>query len=99
MEGSLSGGLMTRTFVTCIGIAAAGALAGCKDTTSSANIRTPGIAASIVVTAESADASDMEVRLQVGGTGAGATYVDLSGGDRIFASADGTEQEMQVESS
>lgn len=92
---------MTGTRVTWVAVLLAGAaLVGCKETTSSANIRTPGIAISMVVTAESADASRVDVDLQVGGTGAGATYVDLEGGDRLLASIDGGEEEsMQVEAS
>jgi hypothetical protein len=72
---------------------------GCKSATSSTNIRTPGIAMGIVVTAESADESTVRTSVQVGDLGVTATYVDLEGGDRLLASIDGGEEKaMQVES-
>ncbi len=88
---------MTRTRILCTALFLAGA--GCKSTTSSENIRTPGIAMGIVVTAPSAESSTVRATIQVGDTGVTATYVNLEGGDRLLASIDGGEEEsMQPES-
>jgi hypothetical protein len=67
--------------------------AGCKETVSSENIRTPGISMATVVTAGSGS-SKVEVTLTVGGDESN-TYVVLEEGDQIFALADGDEKEME----
>ena len=72
------------------------AVAGCRETTSSQNIKTRGIVALIEVTATGEQSSEVVVTLKVGGP-ASNTYVDLEGGDLLFASADGEEKEMVAE--
>lgn len=61
---------------------------GCsKETTSSSNIKTGGIAALIDVYADDDDTATVHVKLVVGGSDSN-TYVDLTGGDRLIATAD-----------
>ncbi len=72
------------------------AAAGCRETTSSQNIKTRGIVALMEVTATNENSSTVVATLKVGGP-ASNTYVDLEGGDRLFASADGEEKEMVAE--
>jgi len=83
--------LFLAAAVTCL------AAAGCTETTSSKNLRTRGIVALVDVTAPSQRSSRVTVTLKVGGP-ASNTYVDLEGGDRLFAAADDDEKEMVAES-
>jgi hypothetical protein len=71
-------------------------LSACTETVDSKNIRTGGIWASITANANSDAATAVKVELKVGGADSN-TYVDLSGGDRIFASADGKRLEMEAQ--
>jgi hypothetical protein len=68
---------------------------GCsKETTSSANIRTAGIAALIDVYADNDDTAKVHVKLVVGGSSSN-TYVTLASGDKLVAAADGDERELE----
>lgn len=88
-------GMNTRTLlVMALGTLA---LAGCTETIDSQNLKTAGIAALIRVTADSDQASTVVATLKAGGAQSN-TYVDLGGGDRIFASAGGDRIEMQAQS-
>jgi hypothetical protein len=79
-------------FVTAAGIACA--LVACKETTSSANIRTPGISMAVEVVARSASSSTVTATLQVGGPN--GTYVILDAPDAIYASAGDDRKKMQA---
>lgn len=69
---------------------------GCtRESTSSQNIKTQGMAADIDVTAESDTNSHVLVDLTVGGTGIGATGVILEGGDKLEATV-GAETKQLV---
>lgn len=70
------------------------ALTGCKETTSSANIRTPGISMVLEVVARSASASTVSATLQVGGPN--GTYVILDAPDELYAEADGDRKQMKA---
>jgi hypothetical protein len=60
---------------------------GCsKETTSSANIKTGGIAALIDVYTDAASTATVKVELRVGGSSSNA-YVDLENGDELVATA------------
>lgn len=72
-------------------------LVGCKETVSSRNIRTQGIAMLTTVVATSETRVTVQTDLVVGGDESN-TYVDLDSGDRIYAEADGDRQEMSSES-
>lgn len=72
-------------FAAALGISV---VAGCsRETTSSANIRTEGIAATIDVTASTSTTSTVHVALNVGGPD--GTYVLLENGDQLTATAGG----------
>jgi hypothetical protein len=69
-------------------------LAGCKETTSSENIRTRGIAMEVEVIARSESHARVRATLLVGGDESN-TYVNLKGGDRLVAYAGDEEQVME----
>jgi hypothetical protein len=69
-------------------------LAGCNETVDSTNIKTPGIAATIVATADSDSSTRVIATLQVGGPSSN-TYVNLEGGDQIFA-INGTDRKAML---
>ncbi len=74
------------------------AATGCsKETVSSANIRTKGIAATIVVTGSASGSSEVEATLRVGGDESN-TYVMLEGGDKLVAKAAEETKDMHAES-
>lgn len=75
-------------------LASGATLAACKETTSSANIRTPGIAMEVEVVAKSEDASTVTATLQVGGPN--GTHVVLDAPDAIYAEADGDRKQMKA---
>jgi hypothetical protein len=79
--------------VSSLGLTAAAS--GCKETTSSKNIRTAGIAMTTEVTATSESKVRVKTTLQVGGDESN-TYVKLKGEDRLVASADGEEKQMEA---
>jgi hypothetical protein len=70
-------------------------LIGCKETTSSENIRTRGIAMITEVIARSATRAHVRTELRVGGDESN-TFVILEGGDELVADADGEEQVMET---
>jgi len=68
--------------------------AGCsKETTSSTNIKTGGIAALIDVYADTDDTATVHVELRVGGSSSN-TYVDLEGSDKLTATAGKTTKTL-----
>lgn len=71
---------------------------GCTETVDSQNIKTPGISATIVATAESDTATTIVATLQVGGPSSN-TYVNLEGGDQIFAAIGTDRVAMQAQDS
>lgn len=81
--------------VSCCALAAA---TGCqqKETVSSSNIRTKGIAATVMVTA-GGSASEVEAILRVGGDESN-TYVTLENGDKLVAEVAGDKKAMHAES-
>ncbi len=81
-----------------ISLAILAAATGCsqKETTSSSNIRTKGIAATITVTAN-ASSSEVQAILRVGGDESN-TYVILENGDKLVCDAGGEKKDMQAES-
>lgn len=69
---------------------------GCsKETTSSSNIKTGGIAALIDVYADSDNTATVHVKLVVGGEDSN-TYVDLEGTDKLSAIAEGTTKTLSA---
>jgi hypothetical protein len=82
---------LTFASVCLVGLAALGCS---KETTSSSNIKTAGIAALIDVYADDATSATVHVKLVVGGSDSN-TYVNLSGGDRLVATAGDDEKELE----
>jgi hypothetical protein len=88
--------MRTSRIIFVIGAALAATSVGCaKETIDSTNIKTAGIAALIDVTANSASASLVHVDLKTGGAQSN-TFVILSSGDRLLASADGQQKTMEA---
>lgn len=81
------------TFAIAFVLGATAGMTGCTETLDSKNIKTAGISATIEATAPSASESTVEVTLLAGGDESN-TYIDLSGGDRIFATIGGERKEM-----
>lgn len=83
--------------MTCVkiglGLGAALALLGCKETTSSCNIRTAGLAMLTEVTATSDSSVKVKTTLLVGGDESN-TYAILDSCDELYAEADGDRKEM-----
>jgi hypothetical protein len=75
-----------------IGLAALGCS---KETTSSKNIKTGGIAALIDVYADNDTRATVHVKLVVGGSESN-TYVDLEGDDELTAVVDGTSKTLEA---
>lgn len=63
----------------------------------SANVRTDGIYASLVATADGEGSTRLEARLKTGGAGSN-TFLDLSSGDELHAFAGAEKKEMERES-
>jgi hypothetical protein len=89
--------MKTTIKLTLLAIASVGVLAGCTETLDSKNIKTAGISATIEATATSDSSTSVKATLKAGGDESN-TYIDLSDGDAIFASADGDKKEMSAES-
>ncbi|MDI3282433.1 hypothetical protein [Polyangium sp. 15x6] len=87
---------MHTRYLTAFALVGLGVLSGCKETVDSQNVKTAGIAAILSATAESDQETRLIATLKVGGDESN-TYVDLSGGDRIFASAGDKRVEMQTQ--
>lgn len=69
---------------------------GCtKETTSSKNIKTPGIAALIDVYADTDSTATVHVVLKIAGSSSNA-YVDLEGSDKLTATAEGKTKTLEV---
>jgi hypothetical protein len=75
------------------GLGAALSLVGCKETTSSCNVRTAGLAMLTEVTATSESAVRVKTTLLVGGDESN-TYATLDGCDELFAEADDEREKM-----
>src|SRR5262245_34910573 len=69
-------------------------LLGCKETTSSCNVRTAGLAMLTEVTATSESSVRVKTTLLVGGDESN-TYATLDGCDELFAEADDEREEMR----
>ncbi|MDI1477785.1 hypothetical protein [Polyangium sp. y55x31] len=87
---------MNTRCLTAFALVGLGVLSGCKETVDSQNVKTAGIAAILSATAENDKETRLIATLKVGGDESN-TYVDLSGGDRIFASAGDKRVEMQTQ--
>jgi len=81
--------------LACLSLIGLSALGCSKETTSSENIKTGGIAALIDVYADGASKARVHVELRVGGSSSNA-YVDLEGGDKLIATADGDSKTLQA---
>ncbi len=68
-------------------------LTGCE-ATDSQDLKTSGIDAEIMVSAQSADGSRVQVALMPGGDDDPFNRVELTGGDELFATAEGQRQKM-----
>src|SRR5690348_11423257 len=77
-----------------LGAAAVLSLLGCKETTSSCNIRTAGLAMLTGVTASSESSVRVKTTLLVGGDESN-TYATIDGCDQLFAEADDERKEMR----
>jgi hypothetical protein len=82
---------LTFASVCLVGLAALGCS---RESTSSDNIRTAGIAALIDVYADDDSNATVHVKLLVGGSSSN-TDVNLSARDRLLATADGKEKELE----
>lgn len=88
---------MNSKIILCAVLASSTALFGCsREVTSSNNIKTPGIAAIIDVTAESDSLSTVVAELRIAGSSSNA-FVSLDGEDKLTATAADASKEMVVE--
>lgn len=71
-------------------------LAACESI-DSANVRTDGIYASLIATADGEGSTRIEARLKTGGA-ASNTFLDLSSGDELYAFSGAEKKEMERES-
>jgi hypothetical protein len=79
--------MFEQKMLVVLGLVVGFAGMGCsKETTSSSNIKTGGIAALIDVYADKATTANVHVELKVGGSDSN-TYVALEGGDKLVANA------------
>lgn len=78
--------MFNRSVLACSCLIGLSALGCSKETTSSANIKTGGIAALIDVYADTDTTATVHVKLVVGGSSSN-TYVDLQGRDELVATA------------
>ncbi len=78
--------MFQRTSLAVLGLVGLLAMGCSKETTSSRNIKTGGIAALIDVYADSESSAKMHVELRVGGSSSN-TYVTLENGDELTATA------------
>ncbi len=80
--------MLSRIAVTSLCLMSLSAVACSKETASSSNIKTGGIAALIDVYADDDTTATVHVELKVGGSSANV-YVDLEGADELIATAGG----------
>jgi hypothetical protein len=85
--------MFNRSALACLSLIGLSALGCSKETTSSANIKTGGIAALIDVYANTGTTATVHVKLVVGGSDSN-TFVDLEGGDELSATVDGGEPKV-----
>ncbi|MDF3070430.1 MAG: hypothetical protein K0R38_6031 [Polyangiaceae bacterium] len=78
--------MFNRIAIASLCLVSLSSVACSKETTSSSNIKTGGIAALIDVYADNATTATVHVELKVGGSSSNA-YVDLEGGDELTATA------------
>lgn len=82
--------------LACVSLIGLAALGCSKETTSSSNIKTGGIAALIDVYGDTPSTATVHVELRVGGSSSN-TYVDLEGQDKLIATAgDGEPQTLKA---
>lgn len=90
---------MKKNVILFAAVLAGTAMVGCgKETVDGSNIKTPGIAALIDVTATSESLSTVHVDLVVGGSSSN-TYVILPSGDKLVATAGTDRKDMSSEGS
>jgi hypothetical protein len=80
--------------LACLSLMGLSALGCSKETTSSSNIKTGGIAALIDVYADTGSTATVHVELRVGGSSSN-TFVNLEGKDKLIAAADGESQTLK----
>lgn len=81
--------------LACLSLVGLSALGCSKETTSSTNIKTPGIAALIDVYADTGSTATVHVELRIAGSSSNA-FVDLEGGDKLVATAEGETQTLKA---
>jgi hypothetical protein len=87
--------MLNRTALGLLCLMGLSALGCTKETTSSQNIKTPGIAALIDVYADTDDTATVHVKLVVAGKSSNA-YVTLDGSDKLTATANGKTKTLSV---
>src|SRR6478752_475663 len=87
--------MFNRSGLVCLSLIGLSALGCSKETTSSNNIKTGGIAALIDVYADTDTKAVVHVKLVVGGSSSN-TYVDLEGQDKLVATADDQTKTLSV---
>src|SRR6478609_1177126 len=87
--------MFNRSGLVCLSLIGLSALGCSKETTSSNNIKTGGIAALIDVYADTDTKAVVHVKLVVGGSSSN-TYVDLEGEDKLVATADDQSKTLSV---
>lgn len=86
--------MLKRHYIAAVSLLALAAVGCSKETTSSKNIKTGGIAALIDVYADKDTTATVHVELRVGGAQSN-TYVTLEGKDELSASVDGKTQTLE----
>lgn len=87
--------MFNRLICGCFCLVGLAALGCSKETTSSSNIKTGGIAALIDVYADTDTTATVHVKLVVGGESSN-TYVDLESPDKLTATAEGTTKTLSA---
>lgn len=86
---------MLKRSVACLSLIGLSAVGCSKETTSSTNIKTGGIAALIDVYADTGSSATVHVELRVGGSSSN-TFVDLEGSDKLVATADDQKETLKA---
>lgn len=86
--------MLNRLSFSCLFLVGLAAMGCSKETTSSSNIKTGGIAALIDVYADDDDTATVRVKLVVGGSSSN-TDIDLTTGDRLIATVGKTKKELE----
>jgi hypothetical protein len=87
--------MLERRSLVVVGLVGLLAVACSKETTSSKNIKTAGIAALTDVYADTDTTATVHVELKVAGSSSNA-YVNLEGGDKLVASAGDQTKELEM---